>query len=76
MTDEEAQTEIGMSCNEVSHFALTGGYELFVFALQQHHNTFLMCVHTEQRRLFTPTANSETVFLQIRQIFEDLCLGR
>ncbi len=76
MTDEQAQTEIGMSCNEVSHFAHNGGYELFVFALQDHHNTFLMCVHAEQRRLFTPAANSETVFLQIRQIFEDLCIGR
>jgi hypothetical protein len=75
MTDEQAQTEIGMSCNELSNFAITGGYELFVFALQEHHNTFLMCVHAEQRRLFTPTANSETVFLQIRQIFEDLCIG-
>ncbi len=76
MTDEQAQTVIGKTCAEVSTIAQDELFEIFVFALQPHHNTFLGCVHGEQRRLFTPAANSETVFLQIRQIFEDLCIGR
>ena len=75
MTDEQAQTVIGKNCGEISTIAQDELFELFVFALQPHHNTFLACVHGENRRLFTPAANSETVFLQIKQIFEDLCLG-
>ncbi len=76
MTDEQAQTVIGKSCTEISAIAQYELFELFVFALQPHHNTFLACVHGEQRRLFTPAVNSETVFLQIKSIFEDLCIGR
>ena len=78
MTDEEAQTmnQHPMSCLEVGQVSNTLGFELFVFALEQHHNTFINCVRGERDRLYTPTANSETVFLQIRQIFEDLCIGR
>ena len=75
MTDEEAQTVLPMTCYEVEAIANNFGYELFVFALEQHHNTFLACVGGDSDRLYTPAANSETVFLQIRQIFEDLCLG-
>ena len=74
MTDEIAQTVTGKTCSEISTIAQDELFELFVFALQPHHNTFLACVHGEDRRLFTPAANSETVFLQIKQIFEDLCL--
>ena len=75
MTDEQAQTTIGKNCAEISAIAQDELFELFVFALQPHHNTFLACVHGESRRLFTPAANSETVFMQIKQIFEDLCIG-
>ena len=75
MTDEQAQTTIGKSCAEISAIAQDELFELFFFALQPHHNTFLACVHGENRRLFTPAANSETVFMQIKQIFEDLCIG-
>ena len=50
------------------------GYELFIFALEQHHNTFRACVNGDNNRLYTPAANSETVFLQIKQIFTDLCI--
>ena len=75
MTDEQAQTVIGKNCGEISTIAQDELFELFVFALQPHHNTFLACVHGENRRLFTPAANSETVFMQIKQIFEDLCIG-
>jgi hypothetical protein len=77
MTDEEAQTMNSdpMSCLEVGELSNTLGFELFVFALEQHHNTFINCVRGERDRLFTPAVNSETVFLQIRQIFEDLCIG-
>ena len=76
MTDEMAQTATGKNCAEISAIAQEDVFELFVFALQAHHNTFLPCVHGEHRRLFTPAANSETVFLQIKRIFEDLCIGR
>jgi len=76
MTDEEAQTmaQHPMTCFEVSDVSNNLGFELFVFALEHHHNTFINCVRGQRDRLYTPTANSETVFLQIRQIFEDLCL--
>ena len=75
MTDEIAQTVTGKSCSEISLIAQDELFELFVFALQPHHNTFLACVHGENRRLFTPAVNSETVFMQIKQIFDDLCIG-
>jgi len=75
MTDEVAQTVTGKTCSEISIIAQDEHFELFVFALQPHHNTFLACVHGENRRLFTPAVNSETVFLQIKQIFDDLCIG-
>jgi hypothetical protein len=75
MTDEEAQTVMPMACYEVGTIANNFGYEIFVFALEQHHNTFRACVSGDNDRLFTPAVNSETVFLQIRQIFEDLCIG-
>ena len=75
MTDEVAQTVTGKTCSEISTIAQDELFELFVFALQPHHNTFLACVHGENRRLFTPAVNSETVFLQIKQIFDDLCIG-
>ena len=75
MTDEMAQTVTGKTCSEISLIAQDELFELFVFALQPHHNTFLACVHGENRRLFTPAVNSETVFMQIKQIFDDLCIG-
>ena len=77
MTDEEAQTMNSrpMTCLEVGELSNTLGFELFVFALEQHHNTFINCVRGERDRLYSPTANSETVFQQIRQIFEDLCIS-
>jgi hypothetical protein len=75
MTDEQAQTVIGKNCGEISLIAQDELFELFVFALQPHHNTFLACVGGDSNRLYTPAVNSETVFLQIRQIFEDLCIG-
>jgi len=74
MTDEQAQTVIPMACYEVGTIANNFGYELFIFALEQHHNTFRACVNGDNDRLYTPAANSETVFLQIKQIFTDLCI--
>ena len=76
MTDEIAQTIRSMTCLEVATHADNYGYELFVFALQEHHRSFLDCVGGDRDRLYSPTANSETVFYQIRAIFEDLCVGR
>ena len=76
MTDEMAQTTIGKDCAEISAIAQDDAFELFVFALRPHHNTFLNCVHGDRNRLYTPVTNSQTVFEQIRAIFEDLCIGR
>ena len=76
MTDEMAQTTIGKDCAEISAIAQDDAFELFVFALRPHHNTFLNCVHGDRNRLYTPATNSQTVFEQIRAIFEDLCIGR
>jgi hypothetical protein len=75
MTDEIAQTILGTTCPQVAMMAAEHHYKMFVFALREHHNSFLACVDNNQDRLFTPAVNSETVFLQIRQIFEDLCVG-
>ena len=75
MTDEIAQTIVGTTCPQVAAMADDQRFELFVFALQEHHNSFLACVSDNRDRLFTPAVNSETVFLQIKQIFEDLCIG-
>ena len=76
MTDEMAQTTIGKDCAEISAIAQDDAFELFVFALRPHHNTFLNCVHGDRNRLYTPVTNSQTVFEQIRAIFDDLCMGR
>ena len=75
MTDEVAQTITGQNVVQVNLYAVENEYQIFVFALPEHHNSFLGMVRGEADRLYTPTANSETVFLQIKQIFEDLCLG-
>ena len=74
MTDEEAQTVINTPGADVHAMAVNGAFELFVFALPIHHNGFLSSVGGEQRRLFSPSVNSTTVFQQIRQIFDDLCV--
>ena len=75
MTDEIAQTIVGSNVIQVNDLAVEQGYEIFVFALPEHHASFIRMVRGEQDRLFTPAVNSETVFLQIKQIFEDLCIG-
>jgi len=75
MTDEIAQTITEQTVLDVNSYALDQGFEIFVFSLPEHHNSFLGMVRGEQGRLHTPTANSETVFRQIRQIFEDLCIN-
>lgn len=75
MTDEISQTIVGTDVREVNQLALDGGFEIFIFALLEHHHTFLELVRGEHDRLFTPVTNSETVFRQIRQIFNDLCIG-
>jgi hypothetical protein len=76
MTDEVAQTTIGMNCAEIATIAHDEAFQLFVFALQAHHNSFLACVGDNRDRLYTPVTNSQTVFEQIRAIFEDLCILR
>jgi len=75
MTDEIAQTITGSNVAQVNAHAVDNGFQIFVFALPEHHTSFIQMVRGEQDRLFTPTVNSETVFLQIKQIFEDLCVG-
>ena len=75
MTDEIAQTITGQNVAQVNLYAIENGYQIFVFALPEHHASFLQMVRGEQDRLYTPMANSETVFQQIKQIFEDLCIG-
>lgn len=75
MTDEIAQTVVGTGCSQIAMMANERGYELFVFALPEHHNSFILCVDNEQDRLYTPVTNSQTVFEQIKAIFEHLCLG-
>jgi len=75
MTDEIAQTITGKNVSQINLHATDHGFEIFVFALAEHHASFVQMVRGEQDRLFTPTVNSETVFLQIRQIFEDLCIS-
>ena len=75
MTDEIAQTIVNNNVAQVNAHAIDHGFEIFVFALPEHHTSFIQMVRGEQDRLFTPAVNSETVFLQIKQIFEDLCIG-
>ena len=76
MTDEIAQSVDSQNVHQVNDYAIQNGFEIFVFALPEHHASFLGMVREEQDRLFTPAVNSETVFLQIKRIFENLCAGR
>jgi hypothetical protein len=75
MTDEIAQTITGKNVVQVDLHATENNFEIFVFALPEHHTSFIQMVRGDADRLYTPTVNSETVFLQIKQIFEDLCIG-
>ena len=75
MTDEVAQSVDNQNVQQVNNYAVQNGFEVFVFALPEHHASFIGMVREEQDRLFTPAVNSETVFLQIKRIFEDLCTG-
>jgi hypothetical protein len=75
MTDEIAQSVANQNVHQVNEYAVQNGFEIFVFALPEHHASFIGMVREEQDRLFTPAVNSETVFLQIKRIFEDLCVG-
>jgi hypothetical protein len=75
MTDEIAQSVANQNVHQVNNYAIQNGFEIFVFALPEHHASFIDMVRGEQDRLFTPAVNSETVFLQIKRIFEDLCVG-
>ena len=75
MTDEIAQTVTGTPVAEVNQIAVDGGFEIFVFALPEHHNMFIHLVRGEQNTLYSPSVNSATVFQQIKQIFNDLCIG-
>jgi len=76
MTDEIAQTIVNNNVAQVNAHAIDQGFEIFVFALPEHHTSFIQMVRGDPARLYTPAVNSETVFLQIKQIFEDLCIGR
>ena len=76
MTDEIAQSVANQNVHQVNDYAVQNGFEIFVFALPEHHASFINMVRGEQDRLFTPAVHSETVFLQIKSIFEDLCIGR
>lgn len=73
MTDEVAQSVDNQNVQQVNNYAVQNGFEVFVFALPEHHASFIGMVREEQDRLFTPAVNSETVFLQIKRIFENLC---
>ena len=75
MTDEQAQTVTATPITDVNQMAIDGGFEIFVFALPEHHNIFIRLVRGEQDRLYSPSVNSATVFQQIKQIFNDLCVG-
>ena len=75
MTDETAQSITATPITDVNQMAIDGGFEIFVFALPAHHNIFIHLVRGEQNRLYSPSVNSTTVFQQIKQIFNDLCIG-
>ena len=75
MTDEIAQTITGTPIIDVNQMAIDGGFEIFVFALPEHHNVFVRLVRGDRSRLYSPSVNSATVFQQIKQIFDDLCIG-
>jgi hypothetical protein len=75
MTDEVAQTIVNNNVSNVNAHAIDQGFQIFVFALPEHHASFIQMVRGDPGRLYTPAVNSETVFLQIKQIFEDLCIS-
>ena len=75
MTDEAAQSIDNNTAYEVGNHAADNGFEIFVFALENDHGSFTHLVQGDQSHLFVPVANPLTVFQQIKQIFEDICVG-
>jgi len=78
MTDEEGQTihDPPNSQSDCYHLARQGLFEIYIFALLEHYNTFSQIISNDRSRYFSPSADSGTVFRQIRDIFNDLCVGR
>jgi len=75
MTDERAQSIIGTDQITIRQMSIDLGFELFVFARPEDHISFSIAMRGQARRLFSPSVDSVTVFQQIKQIFEDLCVG-
>ena len=59
MTDEIAQTITGQNVAQVNLYAVENGYQIFVFALPEHHASFLQMVRGEADRLYTRTTNRD-----------------
>lgn len=78
MTDEQGQSRSNptISSNDCRNLARENGFELYVFGLLPHWPSFSQALNHDQSRYFSPSVDSNTVFEQIRAIFDDLCQGR
>jgi len=77
MTDEEGQTrnQPPMSSSHCQTLARQHNFELYIFGPQIHWASFMTALDNDQSRYFSPSADAGTVFQQIRDIFDDLCVG-
>ncbi|MCS5551080.1 MAG: MopE-related protein [Gammaproteobacteria bacterium] len=77
MTDEEGQSRNvpSMSQSHCQTLARQNVFELYIFGPQQHWASFMTVLSNDQSRYFSPSSDAATVFQQIRDIFDDLCVG-
>jgi hypothetical protein len=78
MTDEISQsvTMPPTTQSMVRAESLNGGYSIFVFVPTDFQSSFAEVVNEDPDRLFTPSMDANTVFTQIRSIFDGLCIPR
>ena len=77
MTDEEGQSLTIPHHSQTSCRRLVQdlGYEVFIFALQEHYPSFSVIINNDATHYFSPSADAQTVFQQIKSIFDGLCVG-
>ena len=77
MTDEQGQTHDGTftSQEDCRDLARDNDFDIFIFASTHDWISFATIINDDRSRYFSPSSNSQTVFTQIKTIFDGLCVN-